>query len=143
EGRLIGIGLSCYVEHSGYGAAYVPRNSGRRFGSYEAVTVRLDSSGQATVSTGIPNFGQSVETAYAQICAEALGLKTDQVLVVAGDTLGTPQSVGAMGRRGTLAGGGAIVTAAGRSRAKILRLAAHELQVGLETLDIIDGVVIS
>lgn len=143
EGRLIGIGLSCYVEHSGYGAAYVPRNSGRRFGSYEAVTVRLDSSGQATVSTGIPNFGQSVETAYAQICAEALGLKTDQVLVVAGDTLGTPQSVGAMGSRGTLAGGGAIVTAAGKIRAKILRLAAHELQVGVETLDIIDGVVIS
>ncbi|MEN2977800.1 xanthine dehydrogenase family protein molybdopterin-binding subunit (plasmid) [Tistrella bauzanensis] len=143
EGRLVGIGLSCYVEHSGYGAAYVPRNSGRRFGSYEAVTVRLDASGQATVSTGIPNFGQSVETAYAQICAEALGLATAQVLVVAGDTLGTPQSVGAMGSRGTLAGGGAIVTAAGTIRAKILRLAAHEFQVDAGTLDIVDGVVVS
>lgn len=141
QGRLMGIGLSCYVEHSGYGAAYVPRNTGRRFGSYEAVTVRMDATGQATVSTGIPHFGQSVATAYAQICAEALGLDPAQVVVTAGDTLGTPQSVGAMGSRGTLAGGGAITTAAASVRSKILRLAAHQLNVALESLDMQGGVI--
>lgn len=141
EGRLLGIGLSCYVEHSGYGAAYMPRNSGRRFGSYEAVTVRMDSTGQATVSTGIPNFGQGVETAYAQICAEAVGLDPSEVIVTAGDTLGTPQSVGAMGSRGTLAGGGAITTAAATVRAKIFRLAASQLDVAIESLDMAGGII--
>jgi carbon-monoxide dehydrogenase large subunit len=141
EGRYLGIGLSCYVEHSGYGAAYVPRNSGRRFGSYEGITIRMDPTGHATVSTGIPHFGQGVETAYSQICAEALGLDPSQVTVTAGDTMGTPHSVGAMGSRGTLAGGGAIVTAAGSIRSKILRLAAHQLGVPLEALDISGGVI--
>jgi carbon-monoxide dehydrogenase large subunit len=141
QGRLVGIGLSCYVEHSGYGAAYVPRNSGRKFGSYEAVTVRVDMSGMATVSTGIPHFGQSVETAYAQMCAAALGFHINCVNVVAGDTSGTPHSVGAMGSRGTLAGGGAIVKASEKIRAKILRFAAHELKLPVEALDLHRGVI--
>lgn len=141
NGRYLGIGISCYVEHSGYGAAYVPRNSGRRFGSYEGITVRMDSSGYATVSTGIPNFGQSVETAYAQICAEALGLDPEQVVVTTGDTFGSPHSVGAMGSRGTLAGGGAILTAATSVRSKILRLAAHQLGVSLDSLDMTGGII--
>ena len=143
QGRLVGIGMSCYVEHAGYSAASISRHTGRRFGTFESVTIRLDMSGQATVFTGIPNFGQSLETAFTQLAASGLGLSPSQVVVKPGDTLGTPQSVGAFGSRGTLAGAGAISKAAGEIRAKILRLAAHELRVSLESLDINDGIITS
>jgi carbon-monoxide dehydrogenase large subunit len=145
EGRFMGIGLSCYVEHAGYSAAAnsLGRGTGRRFGAYESATVRMDASGKATLATGIPNFGQSVETSFAQICSTSLGIDPSDVIVLAGDTQGTPQSVGAFGSRGTLSGGGAIVKAAEVIRAKILRLAAHALEVPLETLEIAQGVITS
>ena len=34
QGRLVGIGMSCYVEHAGYSAASISRHTGRRFGTF-------------------------------------------------------------------------------------------------------------
>jgi carbon-monoxide dehydrogenase large subunit len=143
QGRYLGVGLSCYVEHAGYSAdnSTLGRSTGRRFGAYESVTVRMDATGHATVTTGIPHFGQGVETAFSQICATSLGVLPDDVIVDAGDTRGSPQSVGAFGSRGTLSGGGAISKAAAIVKAKILRLAAHHAQLPLESLEIAEAVV--
>ena len=143
QGRVVGIGMSCYVEHSGYSAAMISRNSGRRFGSYESVTIRMDATGHATVFTGIANFGQSLETAFTQLAVTGLGLRPDQVVVKTGDTMGSPQSVGAFGSRGTLAGAGAIGKAAEMVRGKILRFAAHYLEEPVESLSLKDGVIVS
>jgi carbon-monoxide dehydrogenase large subunit len=138
HGRRFGIGLACYVEHAGYSSALLG-GSGVRFGAYESVTLRMDRSGRAIVSTGIPGFGQGTETAYAQLCANELGLDPERVIVQGGDTQGTPQSVGAFGSRATLAGGGAIIKAAAEVRRKILRLAAYQLELSPDDLELADG----
>jgi carbon-monoxide dehydrogenase large subunit len=77
------------------------------------------------------------------MCAASLGFNPTCVNVVPGDTLGTPHSVGAMGSRGTLAGGGAIVKASEEIRAKLLRFAAHQLRVAPESLEMQRGVITS
>src|SRR5207245_6319539 len=49
EGRLLGVGLACYVELTGVGP-------------FEGATIRADSAGRITVFTGVPSQGQGLET---------------------------------------------------------------------------------
>jgi carbon-monoxide dehydrogenase large subunit len=63
QGRLLGIGLSLYVE---------PRFGLGNLGT-EAATIRVEPSGKVYVYMGSGSHGQSVETAMAQIVADELG----------------------------------------------------------------------
>jgi len=60
EGRLLGVGLACYVELTGVGP-------------FEGATVRVDAAGRITVFTGVPSQGQGLETTLAQVAADELG----------------------------------------------------------------------
>ena len=46
---------------------------GSTFQNYESATVRVAADGSVHVMTGIQNIGQGIETAYAQVAADALG----------------------------------------------------------------------
>src|SRR5437867_1356513 len=81
EGRLLGVGLACYVELTGVGP-------------FEGATIRADSAGRITVFTGVPSQGQGLETTLAQVAADELGVTPEEVSVIGGDTLGIPQGIG-------------------------------------------------
>src|SRR5205814_693884 len=68
RGRLIGIGLSAYLEICA-------------FGPWESGTVRVDPGGQVTVHTGTSPHGQGGETSMAQIAADELGVTLEEVVV--------------------------------------------------------------
>ncbi len=127
-GRHFGIGLGYAVEKSG-------------LGPWEAARVLVDGSGKVAVYTGVPSVGQGVETVFAQICADVLGVSYDDVTVRYGDTNMLPDSVGAFGSRGTVMGGNAVVRAAERVRDKILAVAAHELEAHPQDLELRTGAV--
>jgi len=125
--------------HVGIGLAYVVEKSG--LGPWESARVLVDGTGQVVVHTGIPSVGQGVETVFAQVCADILGVRYEDVTVRYGDTDALPDSVGAFGSRGTVMGGNAVRGAAERVRDKILAVAARELEAHPADLELRDGAV--
>src|SRR5262245_34069557 len=127
-GRHVGIGLSYVVEKSG-------------LGPWESARVLVDGTGKVVVHTGIPSVGQGVETVFAQVCADVLGVRYEDVTVRYGDTDTLPDSIGAFGSRGTVMGGNAVLRAAERVRDKIVAVAARELEAHTADLELRDGAV--
>jgi aerobic carbon-monoxide dehydrogenase large subunit len=123
--------------HVGIGLAYVVEKSG--LGPWESARVSVDSTGAVVVRSGIPSVGQGVETVFAQLCADVLGVRYEDVTVRHGDTDALPDSVGAFGSRGTVLGGNAVLGAAERVRDKILAVAARELEAHPADLELSDG----
>src|SRR3989440_2503289 len=116
DGRLLGVGVACYVELTGVGP-------------FEGATVRVDTAGRITVFTGVPSQGQSLETTLAQIAADELHVTPDDVAVIGGDTLGITQGIGTFASRAAVVGGSAVALAARELRAKCMRLAAQALGI--------------
>src|SRR5579885_2537019 len=125
-GRLVGIGLSSYVEICG-------------FGPWELGTVRVNKDGTATVVTGTSAHGQGDDTGFAQIVADALTIPPERVTVVHGDTLLVQYGGGTSGSRSMALGGSAIYVAAQEVRAQILGIAANMLEAARTDLVLEDG----
>ncbi|MGH2599997.1 MAG: xanthine dehydrogenase family protein molybdopterin-binding subunit, partial [Dehalococcoidia bacterium] len=82
EGRLMGIGLSCYVESCGPPAA---REGGGDM-AWEYGAVRVHRSGTVELLTGISAHGQGHETTLSQLAAEVLGVDPNTVTLHERDT---------------------------------------------------------
>src|SRR5437764_2978578 len=103
EGRIMGIGLSSYVEICALGpSAAMPA------GGWESATVRVEPTGKVTVLTGASPHGQGQETSFAQIAADMLGVDLNDVLVIHGDTSIVQYGIGTFGSRATAVGGTAV-----------------------------------
>ena len=139
EGRHLGVGLAVYNELTGLGrgASAGPRMSFRT--GHEVVTVRLDPLGGVTVITGASSQGQGIETTFAQIAAETLGVAFDDVEVRLGDTAAGGFGFGAFSSRQGVIGGGAVLRASEAVREKVLRIAAHLLEAAPGDLTIVGG----
>jgi carbon-monoxide dehydrogenase large subunit len=139
EGRLLGVGIAVYNELTGLGrgASAGPRMAFRT--GHEVVTVRLDPLGGVTVLTGASSQGQGIETTFAQIAAETLGVPYDDVEVRLGDTAAGGFGFGAFSSRQGVIGGGAVQRATEAVREKVLRIAAHLLEAAPGDLIIEDG----
>src|SRR5207247_758405 len=104
EGRLLGLGVACYVELTGVGP-------------FEGATIRADATGRITVFTGVSSQGQGLETTLAQIAADELGVTPAEVTIIGGDTLGIGQGIGTFASRAAVVGGNAVALAARELRA--------------------------
>ncbi|HET7214986.1 MAG TPA: xanthine dehydrogenase family protein molybdopterin-binding subunit [Terriglobia bacterium] len=124
KGKLLGIGLSTYVEICAMGPS-----SRMPAGGWESGTVRVEPTGSVTVLSGASPHGQGEQTSFAQIVAQELGIPFDDVTVFHGDTAQVPMGIGTFGSRTTAVGGTAIYVAAQRIRKKMARIAAHKLEV--------------
>ncbi|HEY6403025.1 MAG TPA: glyceraldehyde dehydrogenase subunit alpha, partial [Blastocatellia bacterium] len=122
QGRLIGVGISTYVEICAMGPSIALASGG-----WESATVRVEPTGKVTVLTGISPHGQGEETAFAQIIADMLGVDINDVLVVHGDTSVVQYGIGTFGSRGIAVGGAALALATEKVVAKARTLAAHLL----------------
>ena len=132
-GRYVGIGFASYIEPAG--AAF----PGSYLQNAESATVRIAADGSVHVMTGIQSIGQGIETAYAQVTADALGCKLADVRISWGDTTAIPFGSGAYSSRGAMYGVGAIVNAAEVVRARVLSGAAVLLQCPQAELQIENG----
>jgi aerobic carbon-monoxide dehydrogenase large subunit len=131
QGRLLGLGLACYIEGSpGFGIL-----------GAEQVSIRIDYQGKVLASTGSGSHGQSVETTIAQVVAESVGVDIEDVRVVQNDTASSPFGSGTGGSRTAAVFGGAARLAGEKMRRKILEVAAVALEASPDDLDIDLGVV--
>jgi carbon-monoxide dehydrogenase large subunit len=126
QGKLIGIGVVCFVEGTGVGP-------------YEGGRVAIDAGGKVSVATGISSQGQGHFTIFAQIAAEQLGVDIKDVRVVTGDTGIFHWGAGTFASRGTVVAGNAIHKAAVAVREKTLKLASKVLNAPEDDLILADG----
>jgi aerobic carbon-monoxide dehydrogenase large subunit len=134
EGKLMGIGVSSYIEICGFG----PKGSAP-VGLYESARVRVEQSGTVMVYTGSSPHGQGEETSFAQIVAEEFGIPIDNVLVMHGDTDSTPEGRGTYGSRTLAVGGSAVFTAVQRLKEKMKLIASHILEASPSDVTLEDG----
>ena len=126
QGRYLGMGLAHGVKGTGRGP-------------FEFGGVRVSPTGSITVSTGAAARGQGVATALAQICAEAFGVRAQDVTVVAGDTAAAPLGLGGFASRQTVTAGSSVHVAAQAVAAKARKLASYVLEAAEDDLEVVDG----
>jgi carbon-monoxide dehydrogenase large subunit len=139
QGRYIGVGLSCYIEACGLAPSQVVGQLGAQAGLYESATVRIYPTGKVSVYTGSHQQGQGHETTFAQIVADRLGISTDDVEVVHGDTGRVQFGMGTYGSRSGSVGGTAIVVSLDKIIEKSKRIAAHMLEAAPEDIELSSG----
>jgi carbon-monoxide dehydrogenase large subunit len=125
--KLLGIGLSTYVEICGMGPSAAMGGIG-----WDSATVRFDPTGKVTVLTGVSPHGQGQETTFAQIVHDELGVPFEDVTVLHGDTRVVQYGIGTFGSRGLAVGGAALMRAIERVRNKAKQVAAHLLEASVD-----------
>ena len=128
-GELVGAGLALFVEKSG-------------LGPFDQVKVGVDTDGKVEVVTGSASVGQGMETAIAQICADALGVDYRSIRVTHGQTDRIEYGMGAFASRVTVMTGEATRIAACAVKAKAIEVASELLQAPAAVLDVVDGEVV-
>jgi aerobic carbon-monoxide dehydrogenase large subunit len=137
-GMLRGVGFAVLVSPEPGPPDY---NTAVGFGETpEPARARLEPDGRLTLVTAQAPHGQGHETTLAQLAAQTLGVRLDDVRVVHGDTRVTPfHLLGTASSRAASMASGAVVLAVGRLREKVLRLAGDELGAAPDELEIVDG----
>jgi CO/xanthine dehydrogenase Mo-binding subunit len=97
--------------------------------------------GSCALHCGTVDMGQASDTAMAQIAAEALGVRTEDVRVLQPDTATTPYDMATLGSRSTYHMGNAVRLAAEDARRQLVALAAGTLGVNQDDLAWADGTV--
>jgi aerobic carbon-monoxide dehydrogenase large subunit len=138
-GRRVGVGIACYAELTGIGsrisaAPGMPINTGT-----ETAAIRIDSSGTVSAAFGIASHGQGLETTLAQVIAQELGVRVEDVQVVHGDTAAVAHGTGTYASRSAVLAGGAATLAARAVREKVVKAAAHLLDAKPEEIETADG----
>ena len=134
EGRLLGIGVSTYVEICALGPSQA-----MPAGGWESATVRIEPTGKVTILTGASPHGQGQETSFAQLAADQLGVNINDVTVIHGDTSIVQYGIGTFGSRATAVGGTAVWYAIEKLKEKANKIAHHLLEAGEGKVTFKDG----
>jgi len=130
-GRGLGIACSSYLCGAGLPIYWNEM-------PHSGVQLQLDRSGRVAAFCGAAEIGQGSDDVLAAIVAEVLGLETDDVRLVTGDTDLTPVDLGSYSSRVTLMMGNAAIQAAERAKALLAGAAAGKLGVPAERLAFAD-----
>jgi len=140
-GETVGFGLAVFCEqgahgtsvYHGWGIPFVP--------GYEQATARFAPDGVLEIRTGLHSHGQGMETTFAQVAHEILGVPTARIRVLHGDTALTPYSTGTWGSRAAVMGGGAVAEACRLLGERALAIGASLLQSDVAAVELVPGAV--
>jgi CO/xanthine dehydrogenase Mo-binding subunit len=123
----------------GQGIAAVNYPTGMNLGGDPTqALIHCTPTGSFIISLSSVDLGQGIKTVGAQLAAESLGVPVDQVRIDLGDTDTGPHCMGTFASRLTHRAGNAIMMAAREARNVMLEVAAEELEVAPEDLEM-DG----
>jgi carbon-monoxide dehydrogenase large subunit len=117
EGRYLGLGIATYVEPTA-AVGIDPLSS-------DVAQIRVELSGKVTATLSTHSQGHGTETTMAQIIAERLCVRLEDVSIHQDDSTRGGFGPGAAGSRQAVIGGGAAIKTADILIAKIKRIAAH------------------
>lgn len=134
QGRYLGLGIAAYVEPTG-SAGSIAVCTG------EPAHLRIEPGGNVVATLSTHSQGHGTATTMAQLVAEELGVRYEDVTVFEGDNAGAGFSPGATGSRQGVIAGGAVVETSRLLADKVRRLAAHLLNASPEAIRIEQGIV--
>ena len=134
-GKLLGVGLSSYVEMCGLAPSRVLASLNYSAGGWEAATVRVLPTGKVEVVTGTTPHGQGHVTSWSMIVADRLGISPEDIDVLHSETAGSPAGMDTYGSRSLAVGGTAVHLATQRVLDKARVIAAHQLEAAEEDLE--------
>jgi carbon-monoxide dehydrogenase large subunit len=127
DGRYHGLAVCCFIE----GGAAGPKESAR---------LVLETDGTLTVYMGSSGVGQGLETAFAQIAADAMDMPMDRInRVFHGSTAYVSDGYGSYHSRSIVMGGSAVLDAATKLRQAMSAEAARRLNCGPAEVVLADG----
>ena len=133
--KLLGIGLSFFVEMCGLAPSRVLASLNYGAGGWEAASVRILPTSKVQVVTGSAPHGQGHETSWSMIVADKLGIPLEDIEVLHSDTAIAPYGMDTYGSRSLSVGGTAVHLATQRVLDKAKAIAAHQLEVSEDDLD--------
>ena len=136
DGRLVGLGLSMYVEVCGLGPS-----SSLPTGGWEHAQVTVERDGRISATTGASPHGQGNETTFAQMLADQFGVPIDHISILHGDTGIVKQGIGSFGSRSQAVGGAAMNAAGAKVKAKMAKFAAALLEAHEEDIVFENGTI--
>jgi carbon-monoxide dehydrogenase large subunit len=105
----------------------------------DGAELRIHPTGKAVLRISVQSQGQGHETTFAQIVGNELGLPTEDIDVVHGDTDQTPFGLGTYGSRSTPVSGAATAVVARKVRERAKIVAAAMLEVSPDDLEWVPG----
>jgi carbon-monoxide dehydrogenase large subunit len=136
QGRLVGLGLSMYVEICGIGPS-----SALPTGGWEHSQVTIERDGRISATTGASPHGQGNETTFGQMLADQFGVPIEHITILHGDTGVVKQGIGTFGSRSQAVGGTALMLAGSKVRAKMAKFAAAMLEAHEDDLVFENGTI--
>ena len=127
--KVHGVGMCCLMQGSS-----IPEVD---MGS---VMIKMNEDGSFNMNLGATDLGTGSDTVMAQIAAETLGCKHEDIIVYSSDTDMTPFDVGAYASSTTYLTGGACINAAKKVRDQIVSVAALILGEDVKDIEIKDSV---
>ena len=139
DGRLIGVGVATYTEQSAHGTSVFAAWGMPVVPGFDQAFVRITPDGGLEMRVGVHSHGQGMETTFAQVAHEVLGIDIARMKLVHGDTGQTPYSSGTYASRSMVMSGGAVSQACKMLVPRILHIGAHLLQMPQEQVTLSDG----
>ena len=135
RGKRLGVGIGSYVAVAGVGPSAQMGAAGLVSGTWGSAIVRVQPSGEVTITTGAQPHGQSQETTFAQIAANELGVPLAMISVAHSDTNGALYfGQASYGSRSLSVEGSAVYKAAQGIRDKAIRMVSHLFKAPAEYL---------
>jgi CO/xanthine dehydrogenase Mo-binding subunit len=103
--------------------------------------VRLHFDGSATVVTGTSDMGQGARTVFSQIAGQELGIPTDRIAMVMGDTAVVPFDTSTSASRSTVFMGNSVIKACRHIKSQLRTAAAAAFRIPEESVEVGNGVV--
>ena len=128
------------MRHRGRGLAAIEYPTGMNLGGDPSQAwIKIKPDGRVDVFAGTVDIGQGSRTVHTQIVADALGVPYDWVTMDVSNTDSSPLCTGTFASRGTFIGGNAVRVAAEKTREALLAIAAQEMEVDPNDLEVVDG----
>ncbi|HEV2217310.1 MAG TPA: xanthine dehydrogenase family protein molybdopterin-binding subunit [Candidatus Dormibacteraeota bacterium] len=135
-GRFVGLGVASYVEFTGAGSSTFAGRGMASITGVDSARLWIDEAGRVRVQTSSPNLGQGVQTTFAQVAADALGVDAASVMVEQTDTSRVSTGTGTFQSRSSVTVATAAHRAAKKLREAILDAASYRLDHPAEKLAI-------
>jgi aerobic carbon-monoxide dehydrogenase large subunit len=130
QGRFLGLGIAVGAEVSGVDSLSYVSMMGTP--SYASVEVRVDPEGHVQIFYGDGPSGQGEETTIAQVVAEELGIDSEHVSIIVGDTQTSTFAPGTVASRGAAMVLPSVAMACRNLKKKIVRVLAHDVAIAAD-----------
>ena len=108
-----------------------------------AANIKMNDDGSFNLLLGATDLGTGSDTIFAQVAAEVLTVKPEDIIVYSSDTDMTPFDVGAYASSTTYLSGGAVINTAEKVKDQIKEVAAEMLKTTIDDLKVENATVSS